>query len=154
MSVSKGLNLWQKRWLGRNGINFAAHTAMKSSMKSSILLAALFLAFLSLALAADPTIITAESGKTFTLTLDSNRTTGYRWQLANPVDEKHVKLISSEYHRASTQLMGAGGKEIWTFKAVAAGTTEIHLKYVRPWETNIPPAQTTNFLVAIKKSGG
>jgi inhibitor of cysteine peptidase len=124
------------------------------AMKSSILLAALFVGFLSPALAADPTIITAEPGKTFTLTLDSNPTTGYRWELANPVDEKHVKLISSEYHRGSTQLMGAGGKEIWTFKAAAEGNTKIHLKYVRPWETNMPPAQTTNFLVAVKKSGG
>ena len=150
MSVSKGLNLWQKRWLGRNGINFAAHTAMRSS----ILLAALFLAFLSLALAADPTIITAESGKTFTLTLDSNPTTGYRWQLANPVDEKHVKLISSEYHRPNTQLIGAGGKETWNFKAVAEGNTGIHLKYIRPWETNVPPALSTNFLVAVEKSDG
>jgi len=123
-------------------------------MKSSILLAALFVGFLSPPLAADPTIITAEPGKTFTLTLDSNPTTGYRWQLANPVDEKHVKLISSEYHRPSTQLIGAGGKEIWNFKAVAAGTTEIHLKYIRPWETNMPPALSTNFLVTVKKSGG
>jgi inhibitor of cysteine peptidase len=121
-------------------------------MKSSILLTALFLAFLSPALAADPTI-TTEPGENFTLTLPSHPTIGH-WQLAVPVDEKHVKLISSEYNKSSTQLIGAGGKETWTFKAVAAGNTEIHLKYVRPGEANMPPAQTTNFLVAVKKSGG
>lgn len=30
--------------------------------------------------------------------------------------------------------MGAGGKEVWTFKAMGIGTEYIVLEYVRDWE--------------------
>ena len=31
-------------------------------------------------------------------------------------------------------LVGAGGKEVWTFEAVEKGTTEVRLEYSQPWE--------------------
>jgi predicted secreted protein len=51
--------------------------------------------------------------------------------------------------RPTTRLVGAGGKEVWTFKAVSEGKTEIALKYFRPWETNVEPVEKTNFVVVI-----
>lgn len=86
-------------------------------------------------------------GKTFNVTLDSNPTTGYRWQLAKPLDEAILKLVGSEYKKPATKLVGAGGKEVWVFKAVAKGQASIQMKYVRPWEKDVGPVKKATFTV-------
>ena len=90
-------------------------------------------------------------GQTFVLTLRSNPTTGYIWQPAEPFDERVLRFIGHEYRSDHPGLTGAGGREIWTFKAVGTGETRIMLKYVRPWEKNAAPAKTARFTVL---SGG
>jgi predicted secreted protein len=99
----------------------------------------------------DPTspIVTAP-GREFTLTLESNRTTGYQWQPAKLPNEKILRLIRNEYRVPKTRLVGAGGKEVWTFKAVGKGKTEIFLKYVRPWEKNVPPVREAVFVIVVQ----
>lgn len=94
-------------------------------------------------------VINARAGENFTITLESNPTTGYSWQLAKPLDEKIVKLVGSEYVPSKTDLVGAGGEENWTFLAVKKGTTRISLKYVRPWEKDKPPVEEKTFLVKV-----
>jgi len=89
-------------------------------------------------------------GKRFKITLESNRSTGYQWRLARPVDQKVVKLVGSGYQSPQVKLPGAGGKEIWTFEAVGRGRTEIAMQYVRPWEKGEPPARTARFVVVVK----
>lgn len=89
-------------------------------------------------------------GEEFTLVLESNRTTGYSWQLTKPFDEGIVRLISSEYKAPETRLIGAGNKEVWTFKAVGGGKTRIHMEYVRPWEKDTAPVRTTIIEVTVK----
>jgi inhibitor of cysteine peptidase len=111
----------------------------------------LFLAgLLALAVSAqDSKPITVTTGQQFSVTLASNATTGYKWDLAKPLDPKALTLVTNEYVRPTTRLVGAGGKEVWTFKAVSEGKTEIALKYFRPWETNVEPVEKTNFVVVI-----
>lgn len=77
-------------------------------------------------------------GDTFKIELESNATTGYQWQLAKSLNEKIVKLVSSKYILPSSNLVGAGGTEVWTFKGIKEGKTKISLKYVRPWEKAKP----------------
>jgi predicted secreted protein len=89
-------------------------------------------------------------GKRFQITLESNRSTGYQWRLARPVDQKVVKLIGSGYRSPEVKLPGAGGRQIWTFEAVAPGRTEIAMQYVRPWEKGVPPARTAKVAVVVK----
>ncbi|HET6420676.1 MAG TPA: protease inhibitor I42 family protein [Geobacteraceae bacterium] len=90
------------------------------------------------------------AGSEFTLTLESNRTTGYQWQLAKSPDEAVVQFVGNKYEVPDTKLIGAGGKEIWTFKAVGKGKTEIALKYVRPWEKDVPPVKEAVFTVVVE----
>jgi inhibitor of cysteine peptidase len=90
-------------------------------------------------------------GQEFTITLESNRTTGFQWQLAKPLDESVVRLVSSNYQAPTTNAIGAGGKEIWTFKAVGAGKAEIALEYVQPWEQDVDPAIEQTYTITIKK---
>ena len=109
-----------------------------------------FFAALAVSVSAqDSKPITVTAGHEFSVTLASNPTTGYSWALAKPLDAKLLTLVTNVYVRPDSRLMGAGGKEVWTFKALAEGRTQIDLKYVRPWEKDAAPAQTTNFVVVI-----
>ncbi|PKN60957.1 MAG: hypothetical protein CVU53_00430 [Deltaproteobacteria bacterium HGW-Deltaproteobacteria-11] len=95
--------------------------------------------------------VTVREGQTFALTLRSNPTTGYIWQLTEPLNEGIVRFIGQEYRMDKTDRVGAGGREIWTFKAVGSGETRINLKYARPWEKDTAPAKTAQFRIV---SGG
>lgn len=72
--------------------------------------------------------------------LDSNITTGFKWNLVAEPNGKIVKLVSSKYNNPTTNAVGAGGSETWVFQAVGTGTTTLTLGYSRPFESQ-PPAQ-------------
>jgi inhibitor of cysteine peptidase len=94
--------------------------------------------------------ITVSPGEKFVIVIASNRTTGFSWQVAKPLDEKVIKLVGSGYLPSKVDLDGAGGKEVWTFIAVAEGRTAIQLKYVRPWEKDKAPLQEATFTVIVR----
>jgi inhibitor of cysteine peptidase len=88
-------------------------------------------------------------GKTFTIALEANPTTGYGWsQSIN--DPTVVAFVSNSYVAESRdpQVVGGGGTDTFTFKALAKGTTMITLKYARSWETGAP-AQTRTVTVTV-----
>ena len=91
--------------------------------------------------------IATSPGQEFKITLGSNRTTGFMWELAAPLDESVVKLSGSEYKAPQSRLEGAGGAEVWTFRAVGRGQTTITIKYARPWEKDKPPVRTIVFRI-------
>jgi inhibitor of cysteine peptidase len=95
--------------------------------------------------------IDVELCKDFTITLESNKTTGFGWDIATPIDEKIIKFIGCEYIAAQTGLIGSGGMEIWSFRAVCPGKTNISFKYIRPWEKDVPPAKNLTFNVVVKE---
>jgi inhibitor of cysteine peptidase len=65
------------------------------------------------------------------ITLESNVTTGFAWTLARGLDPSVLELVDSTYVEPETELVGAGGEEIWTFRAVGEGSTELELSYER-----------------------
>ena len=89
-------------------------------------------------------------GKTFIVTLESNPTTGYQWQLNKSFDKKYVELIKSEFKRSKTDLVGAPGTEIWTFKALKSGTIKLSFKYARSWEKDVAPIKISDYKVVIR----
>ena len=93
--------------------------------------------------------IEVKAGEEFAIVLDSNRTTGYEWQLEKPLDESILTLVNSEYH-GSFGGVGAGGKETWTFRAVSPGETTIALRYARPGESDPRTATNEAFTVIVK----
>ena len=95
--------------------------------------------------------IDVELCKEFTVTLESNKTTGFGWDIAIPIDENIIKFMSCEYIAADTGLIGSGGREIWSFRAVCPGKTNISFKYIRPWEKDVPPAKNLTFNVVVKE---
>ncbi|MDI1352009.1 MAG: protease inhibitor I42 family protein [bacterium] len=74
--------------------------------------------------------------KTFVVTLDANPTTGYQWSVVT-FDKKLINLSASKFVRPQTNLIGAGGSMLFTFKIndnAHLKTTSIVFKYARPWE--------------------
>lgn len=83
----------------------------------------------------------------FQITLDSNPSTGYCWE-AN-YNPKYLKLISQNYVSSNSNVVGAPGIEIFTFKAIKNGQTCITFNYQRPWEDQ--PLKTKQYKVKITK---
>lgn len=96
------------------------------------------------------------TGQNVVIKLKSNKTTGYSWELAEPIDTNMLEFVSTEYMVPETPLVGAGGEEVWTFTALKPGQAKISFKYTRPWEKGIPPSGKATFVVNIKEapSGG
>jgi predicted secreted protein len=90
-------------------------------------------------------------GREFTIVLGANQTTGYRWELAKPLDGGLVERIRNEYKIQNGGKRGAGGKEIWTFKAIGEGKTKITMKYIRSLEKNTGGVKTVTFDVVVKR---
>jgi len=86
-----------------------------------------------------------------TVTLGSNQTTGFKWELAEITDESVLEYVDDEYvPPEDTGVVGAGGKEIWTFKALKKGTTEVSMEYSRPWEGGEKAEWTFVLTVVVK----
>lgn len=71
--------------------------------------------------------------QTVTFTLDSNPTTGYRWQVEQSEELFNV-ITSFSVSEADKPVTGAGGEETITLEPLKAGETEVTLTYARPWE--------------------
>jgi len=81
--------------------------------------------------------INAKVNQDFIIALGSNPTTGYSWQADYDVGMLELVGGESTYEtgaQAGQGLVGAGGTEYFTFKALKAGSTDVTLVYVRPWE--------------------
>lgn len=81
----------------------------------------------------------ADAGRTLTLrpgdeivvTLDSNATTGFAWRLDTEPAAEVLDLVKSEYVAPETELVGAGGQEVWRFVATGRGSTRVAMGYER-----------------------
>ena len=98
--------------------------------------------------------VTLYEGQLLILTLDSNPTTGYSWQLGE-FDEAVLKQTNHEYvpYERPPGKMGVGGKETWYFEGRAPGETALHLVYVRSWEEDVEPAKTFTVRVVVRPAG-
>ena len=95
--------------------------------------------------------ITIKSGDEFTLTLDSNPTTGYSWQVTEIDTTILVQEGDPEYKQSSGTegLVGAGGTETFRFKGAGTGAATLELGYMRPWES-VPPIETFSLQVIVQ----
>jgi len=92
--------------------------------------------------------IKVKTGRKFTIRMEANpTTTGYSWRLAKDLNNIIV-LVTNTFIPPETDICGAGGHELWTFKAVCKGKAEIFMRYVRPWEKDLP-AVTNVFTVIV-----
>jgi predicted secreted protein len=71
-------------------------------------------------------------GDRFEVALASNPGTGYSWRYAQRPAPAVVRVTGARFEGPSDQQPGAGGTEIFSYRAAGAGTTTMRLVYVRP----------------------
>lgn len=90
-------------------------------------------------------------GDTFSITLDSNATTGYTWRVQH--DAGPITMTGQNYNAPTSGLMGAGGTETFNFKALAAGESELQFAYWREWEGEKSIIETKVYHVNVSPVG-
>ena len=87
-------------------------------------------------------------GGQFTIVLESNPTTGYEWE-AN-YDNNLLKLVKSDYQQGEAKqgMVGAGGKQYFTFEGLKKGDAQVTLVYKRSFEQG--SAEQKVFNVSVK----
>jgi len=92
----------------------------------------------------------AEIGDKIRIKLCSNPTTGFKWEYAMSV-ENVLKEEDYDFEEPENKnLVGAGGKEVWTFEAVEKGTTDVRMEYSQPWEGGLKKEWTYTMTVIVK----
>lgn len=97
--------------------------------------------------------IALTKGSTFTITLDSNATTGYSWAIVR-INPEQIALQGKPMYKAypaAEGVVGSGGQIIYTFKAIEQGTCEMELIYRRPFALTEKPARKFTLTVEIKE---
>jgi inhibitor of cysteine peptidase len=95
--------------------------------------------------------IEINKGDTLTLTLGSNPTTGFSWTEQTLISDKAIiEQTNHESVAPATNALGAAGKEVWTYRALKAGTTEISTEYSRPWTGGEKAEWTFDLTVIVK----
>ena len=85
---------------------------------------------------------------TLILTIDGNPTTGYNWEVGE-VDQTILEPLGEPEYDSDSALIGSGGTYTFTFKAAAAGTTNLKLIYYRSFEKDVPPVETFEITVVV-----
>ena len=92
------------------------------------------------------------SGQVLEVTLESNPTTGYSWEVSE-VDGTVLSQVGEvefrEDAKESEDMVGVGGTETFRFSS-ATGETTLTLVYHRPWEKDVDPLETFTVEVEVR----
>lgn len=98
---------------------------------------------------ADGSTVAISVSEQIIVTLVSNASTGYQWELAQ-LDTAVLENTAQTYVAPAIAIPGAPGSERWEFVGRAAGTTTLRLEYRRPWEDQeVDPADTFEVTVTV-----
>jgi inhibitor of cysteine peptidase len=89
-------------------------------------------------------------GDKLVVKLAANPTTGFTWVIASKEDDKLKSTGKPTYEAPEQKAVGAGGTQVFTFTAEAAGAAEVEMQYKRTFEKDKEPAKTFKFKVTIK----
>lgn len=97
--------------------------------------------------------VEVDVGQVLVLTLESNPTTGYSWEVVEAEDSILLQTGEPEFEAISesdSAPLGAGGVQVFHFEAVGAGETQLELVYHRPWEKGVEPLETFSLQVIVR----
>lgn len=89
---------------------------------------------------------------TFGLLLRSNLSTGFSWGLVNSDKIEVVSFIeTADYESGNNELkrFGSGDFEMFVFKTIKSGETELEFIYFRPWEKDKEPEKKVMVKISI-----
>ena len=94
--------------------------------------------------------VDVETEGTIVVRLKSQMGTGYGWQISK-ADDKRVKLVGEpELENAEDRKSGGVEHQVFRFKAISRGTSELELVYIRPWEKTAKPSKTFRLKVRVQ----
>ena len=79
-------------------------------------------------------VINATMGEEFNITIPSNPSTGFEWW--TEFDPQFLTLVGarSTQDNVSLEMVGVPENEVFTYRAVIPGETEVYLLLLQPWE--------------------
>ncbi len=103
------------------------------------------------------TLTSADNGKTIdavvgdkiTVTIEGNPTTGFTWE-TEQLNSAQLQQLGEPEYTAASNLLGAAGTYVFTFKVVGTGDFSLRLIYHRTWEAGVPPEQTFEVTINAK----
>ena len=60
-----------------------------------------------------------------------------------------IDVVSNDFEAPDTDLVGAGGVEVFVFEATAPGAGELRLEYVRSFDDPPDPAEVVEYRIQI-----
>ncbi len=94
---------------------------------------------LVLTAADDGRAFAVDRGTAISVVLDENPTTGYSWQLVEPLPDCLVPQ-GDRHDRPAGAAIGGGGRRVLRFAAEVPGSCRIWLDLRRVWEIGLAPA--------------
>ena len=92
----------------------------------------------------------AEVGDKIRVELCSNPTTGFGWTYDTSGDSV-LREEDRDFAEAEDEgIVGAAGKDLWTFEATTRGTTEVLMEYSQPWDGGIKAEWTFTMTVTVR----
>jgi len=88
-------------------------------------------------------------GQTLELEMESNPTTGYSWDVAASENKGVLRQKRGSKYIPGSDLIGAGGVQIFYFEGLRRGRAELTFEYRRPWEKDKEPAGRHVILVNV-----
>ncbi len=95
--------------------------------------------------------IEVENGQEVLLSFKSTPSAGYKWVLSSKSDTASLQFIKKEINKEQKDIPILGGQveEVWHFKAISIGKSDLIFYYKRNWE-NIPPLDSLLYKIKIQ----
>ena len=92
--------------------------------------------------------IEVTAGNEFTITVRTNLSPAYHWEVGEALDTKFVQYVWKNHVPDDPNNPSSSGRDIWRFLAVAPGKTTITLGYYQGMTENAP--QKPVFTIVVK----
>lgn len=96
----------------------------------------------------------SSQGKTATIVLDENPTTGYTWAVS--IDHQEILTLSGDQYtpkQTDARIVGAGGQHSYVFQAKGPGTATITFELGQQWTGGHKGEQTEKYQVTVGQDG-
>ena len=94
--------------------------------------------------------IAVRKGQVLEIAIESNPTTGYLWSLEGFSGSEALASTGKYQYVRGADRIGAGGKQIFSFRAENKGPAKLIFEYRRGWEKEKAPAKRYTARVTVK----
>ncbi|PPD58179.1 protease inhibitor I42 family protein [Dehalogenimonas etheniformans] len=94
--------------------------------------------------------VVIEKSGSLIVTFGSNPSTGYAWQKAVTSNSNISSEYTCQFVAPPSGMVGAAGKQVWTFKTLQPGNTTINFSYSQSWQGGVQNEWTLALNVTVK----